>query len=75
MRLGEEGCGVLVIDWVSAGQHNNLVFGAAHFSQSASTLKSGDTGLTLRFGNACVRMTTKCYPRESFGSVETAGRM
>jgi hypothetical protein len=29
-----------------------LVGGAAHFSQSASTLHSRDTGLTLNFGNA-----------------------
>ena len=27
------------------------ISGAAHFNQSASTLKSGDTGLTLNFGN------------------------
>jgi hypothetical protein len=26
--------------------------GAAHFSQSASTVKSGNTSLTLNFGNA-----------------------
>jgi len=26
------------------------ICGAAHFNQSASTLKSGDTGLTLNFG-------------------------
>jgi len=28
------------------------VCGAAHFSHSASMMKSGDTGLTLSFGNA-----------------------
>jgi len=27
------------------------ICGAAHFNQSASTSKSGDTGLTLNFGN------------------------
>jgi len=36
-----------VTEWISAGQQSSLDCGAAHFSQSASTLKSGDTGLTL----------------------------
>jgi len=40
-----------VKEWLSAGQQIN-VCGAAHFIQSAATLKSGDTGLTLNFGNA-----------------------
>jgi hypothetical protein len=31
---------------MSAGQQSNFVCGAAHFSQSASTLQSRDTGLT-----------------------------
>jgi len=51
------------------------VCGAAHFSQSAATLKSGDTGLTLNSGNAWLKKTRKPYPRESFGSIKAADRM
>jgi hypothetical protein len=44
-----------VTDWVSAGQQSNFVCGAAHFRQSASTLKSGDTGLTLNFWQRVIK--------------------
>jgi len=58
-RLDEEGFGDCVTECISAGQQSSLRLrrgaarrGAAYFSQSASTLKAGDTGLTLNFGNA-----------------------
>jgi hypothetical protein len=37
---------------------------AAHFIQSASTLQSGDTGLTLNLATRDWRKTRKCYPRD-----------
>jgi hypothetical protein len=43
-------CDGMDIDWPT----ELLIFvcGAEHFSHSASTLKPGDTGLTLNSGNA-----------------------
>jgi len=51
VQLEEDGCGDRVTDWVSAGQQSYYVCGAAYLNKSASTLKSGDNGLTLSFGN------------------------
>ena len=45
------------------------VCGAAHFSQSASTLQSEDIDLILNSGKACLRKTRKCYPRNSLSGV------
>jgi hypothetical protein len=53
--LEEEGCGDRVTDWVSAGQQINLACGAAHFCQSASTLNSGNTELTLNFWQRVIK--------------------
>ena len=33
-------------EWISVGQQRNLCLWCVHFSQSASTLNSGDTDLT-----------------------------
>jgi hypothetical protein len=44
-------CGDHITECMLAGQQSNLVCGAAHFSQSASTLQSGDTHLSLNFCN------------------------
>jgi hypothetical protein len=53
-----------------------LVCGTAHFSQWASTLKSGDTGLTLIFGNAWLKgKKENLIQCESFGSVKATDRM
>jgi hypothetical protein len=41
---------------MSAGQQKNLVSGAMHFSQSASTLQSGNTGLTLNFWQHVIKL-------------------
>jgi hypothetical protein len=43
----------LDIDWPTVLL--TFVCGAEYFSRSASTLKPGDTGLTLNFGNALLK--------------------
>jgi len=45
-------CGERVTEWISAGQQSNVRLCRGAFNQSASTLKSGYTGLTLNVGNA-----------------------
>jgi outer membrane lipopolysaccharide assembly protein LptE/RlpB len=45
-----EGCGFELQNGYRLANRVTYVRSAAHFSQSASTLKSGDTGLTLNSG-------------------------
>jgi len=50
-----------------------LVGGAEHFSQSASTLQSGDAGLTLNFGNAWLKRENKTISMRLFRMYEGSG--
>jgi hypothetical protein len=45
------------------------------FSQSASTVQSGDTGLTLNFGNVSLKKEKEHFPLESFGVYQGRGWM
>jgi len=47
-----KGAGIVWQNGYRLANKLTYVCGAAHFSQSASTLQSGDTGLNLNFGNA-----------------------
>jgi ribosomal protein S28E/S33 len=61
------------------GQHIHLTYvrDAAHFSQSASTLMTGDTGLTFQIWQRVIkeRQKKKLYQRDSFGTIKAADRM
>ena len=59
-------------DWISAGQQSN-VCGEAHFSQSASTLKSDSTGLTLNFCNALLKKDKKTLSMRIFREHQRRG--
>jgi len=48
-------CGDHITEQMLAVQQSNLVCGVAHFSQSASTLQSRDTSLSLNFCNAWLK--------------------
>ena len=50
-----------------------LVSGAAHCSQSTSTLRSGDTGLTLNFGNAWLKREKKAISMRLFRKYQGSG--
>ena len=51
------------------------VCGSAHFSQSGSIPKSGDSGLILNFGNAWFKKDEKSFFTWIFESIEAADRM
>jgi len=70
------GCEDRVTQWISATDRVTHICGAAHFSRLASTLKSGDAGLTLNFGQRVIKeRREESYPRESFGSAMSAVRI
>jgi hypothetical protein len=59
---------------MSAGQQSDLRCGAGHFSQSASTLQSGDTGLSLKFGQRVLKERQEIITHATI-ITKTAGRM
>jgi len=61
-----KGAGDRVTERYQMANKVNYVCGAAHFNQSASTLKSGDTGLTLNFGNAWLKKDKKRLSMRNF---------
>jgi hypothetical protein len=51
-----------------------LVGRVAQFSQSASTLQSGETGLTLNFGNAWLKRDKKTLSMRLFRKYQGSGQ-
>jgi len=64
-----------ITELMLAGQQSNLICGAAHFSQPASTLQSGGTSLTLNFCNAWLKKDKETLSMRLFQKYQAAGRM
>ena len=63
-----------VTDWISATNRVSYVCRATHINQSASTLLSGDTGLTLSFANAWLNKDEKTSYARLFRKYQGSGQ-